>query len=102
MQAQDTLGIDQSPVSRVKERSRLHPSTKLALQAYAFLLPSFIGLLAFSLLPIIAVAILSFFSWGLLGQPTFVGLANYSKMFSSASFWHSLLVTLYYVLLNIP
>jgi multiple sugar transport system permease protein/sn-glycerol 3-phosphate transport system permease protein len=86
----------------VKERRGLSPQTKVALQAYTFLLPSFLGLLAFSLLPIIAVAILSFFNWGLLGQPTFVGLKNYSQMFSSLSFWHTLLVTLYYVLLNIP
>jgi multiple sugar transport system permease protein len=88
--------------SAVKERRGPSPQTKVALQAYTFLLPSFLGLLAFSLLPIIAVAILSFFSWGLLGQPTFVGLRNYSQMFSSLSFWQSLLVTFYYVLLNIP
>ncbi len=102
MQGQDTLGIDQSPVSRVKERYRLQPSTKLSLQAYAFLLPSFLGLLVFSLIPIIAVAVISFFSWSLIGQPTFVGLKNYATMFSSSSFWHSLLLTFYYVLLNIP
>ena len=102
MQGQDTLGIDQSPVSRVKGRYRLQPSTKLTLQAYGFLLPSFLGLLAFSILPIIAVAVLSFFNWGLLAQPTFVGLENYRTMFSSPSFWHSLLVTFEYILLNIP
>jgi multiple sugar transport system permease protein/sn-glycerol 3-phosphate transport system permease protein len=86
----------------VKERPGLRPETKVALQAYAFLLPSFLGLLAFLLLPIIAVAILSFFNWSLIGQPTFIGLKNYATMFGSSSFWHSLLVTLYYVLLNIP
>jgi multiple sugar transport system permease protein/sn-glycerol 3-phosphate transport system permease protein len=86
----------------VKERRLSRPDMKLTLQAYAFLLPSFLGLLIFSLLPIIAVAILSFFKWGLIGQPTFVGLGNYSQMFSSWPFWHSLLVTFYYVLLNIP
>src|SRR6266700_8198813 len=99
---QDVIDIDQSPISRVKERRPLRPDTKLTLQAYAFLLPSFLGLLAFSLLPIIVVAILSFFNWGLLGQPTFIGLKNYSRLLSSASFWHSLFVTFYYILLNIP
>jgi multiple sugar transport system permease protein len=86
----------------VKERRQLRPGTKISLQAYAFLLPSFIGLLVFSLLPIIAVAILSFFRWGLLGQPTFIGLGNYNTMFASPAFWHSLFVTFYYILLNIP
>src|SRR4051812_7619140 len=35
--------------------------TRMALQAYAFLLPSLLGLLLFLLLPVIAVAVLSFF-----------------------------------------
>jgi multiple sugar transport system permease protein len=86
----------------VRERRRFKPETILKLQAYAFLLPSFIGLLLFSLIPIIAVAVLSLFSWSLIGQPTFIGLANYQRMFGSSSFWHSMLLTLYYVLLNIP
>lgn len=85
-----------------KKHSRLHPGAKITAQAYAFLLPSFIGLLVFSFLPIIAVAFLSLFNWGLIAQPTFIGLQNYSRLFGSSSFWHSLLVTLYYVLLNIP
>lgn len=86
----------------VKERRGLSPQTKVNLQAYTFLLPSFLGLLAFLLLPIIAVAFLSFFNWTLIGQPTFIGLKNYATMFGSSSFWHSLVVTLYYVVLNIP
>ena len=99
---QDIAIPGQRPISPVKKRRLRRPAGKLTLQAYAFLLPSFLGLLIFSLLPIIAVAILSFFKWGLIGQPTFVGLGNYSQMFSSWPFWHSLLVTFYYVLLNIP
>jgi multiple sugar transport system permease protein/sn-glycerol 3-phosphate transport system permease protein len=107
---QDVPGVGQSATAAaaitqpgaVKKRRLLRPDTKLTLQAYGFLLPSFLGLLVFSLLPIIAVAVLSFFKWGLIGQPTFIGLGNYSQMFSSWSFWHSLLVTFYYVLLNIP
>lgn len=85
-----------------KERRLFKPRTRFALQAYSFLLPSFIGLLIFSLLPIIAVAVISLFRWGLLGKPTFIGLQNYAIMFGSSSFWHSLLLTFYYILLNIP
>ncbi len=100
---QSTAGvvvIDQPGV--IRGRRLFKAERVLALQAYAFLLPSFLGLLVFSLIPIVAVAVISFFNWGLLGQPTFVGLKNYSLMFGSFSFWHSLLLTLYYVLLNIP
>lgn len=97
---QGVIDVGQSPIRPAKERRQ--PKTKYALQAYAFLLPSFLGLLIFSLIPIVAVAVLSLFNWGLLGQPTFIGLRNYERMFASALFWHSLLLTLYYVLLNIP
>jgi multiple sugar transport system permease protein len=86
----------------VGTRPRFKPEMKQAIQGYLFLLPSFIGLLAFSLLPIVAVAILSLFSWNLLGSPIFIGLKNYQVMFTSSSFWHSLVLTLYYVVLNIP
>lgn len=99
---QDAIDLGQSPISPAKGRRLLRPEAKFALQAYAFLLPSFVGLLIFLILPIIAVAVLSFFNWGLIAQPTFIGLGNYSKLFGSSSFWHSLLVTFYYILLNIP
>jgi multiple sugar transport system permease protein/sn-glycerol 3-phosphate transport system permease protein len=72
------------------------------LEAYLFLLPSFIGLLVFLLLPIIAVAVLSLFNWGLLSTPKFIGLQNYNTLIHSQVMWHSLFVTIYYVLLNIP
>lgn len=99
---QDAIDLGQRPISPAKGRRLLGPEAKFALQAYAFLLPSFVGLLIFLILPIIAVAVLSFFNWGLIAQPTFIGLGNYSKLFGSSSFWHSLLVTFYYILLNIP
>src|SRR5215471_17769584 len=102
MRGQDVIAVNQNHIGSVKERRQLKPATLLALQAYMFLLPSFIGLLLFLLLPIIAVAVLSLFNWGLLSQPTFIGFKNYATMFSSSPFWHSLVVTLYYVLLNIP
>ena len=70
--------------------------------AYAFLLPSFIGLLAFLVVPIVAVAVISFFNWNLLTGASFVGLQNYAILFHSSTVGHSLLVTAYYVLLNIP
>ena len=70
--------------------------------AYTFLLPSFIGVLAFLLMPIVAVAVISFFNWNLLAEPQFVGLQNYDTLFHSSIVGHSLLVTAYYVLLNIP
>ena len=76
--------------------------TRIALQAYAFLFPSLLGLLLFLLLPVIAVVILSLFNWGLISNPHFVGLQNYITIFQSQAVHQSLLVTAYFVLLNIP
>lgn len=76
--------------------------TRIALQAYAFLFPSLLGLLLFLLLPVIAVAVLSFFNWGLISDPHFIGLQNYSTLLQSPAVHQSLLVTAYFVLLNIP
>jgi multiple sugar transport system permease protein len=73
-----------------------------ALVAYAFVGPSLLGVLAFLLAPVVIVAVVSLFRWNLLTAPRFVGLANYRRMAGDASVWHSVLVTVYFVLLSIP
>jgi multiple sugar transport system permease protein len=73
-----------------------------SLPAYAFILPSLFGVVAFLLLPVVLVAGVSFFDWDLLSPPKFVGLANYRKLFGDGGIRHSLWVTVYYVLLSIP
>lgn len=80
----------------------LRARMRTTILAYTFLLPSLIGLFGFLLLPILAVAIMSFFSWSLLSGPRFIGLKNYVTLFQNPDTAHSLLVTAYYVLLNIP
>jgi multiple sugar transport system permease protein len=70
--------------------------------AYAFVAPSLFGVAAFLLLPVVIVAVLSFFDWELLSTPEFVGLENYRKLLSDEGIGHSLLVTIGYVLLSIP
>ncbi|MBV9231527.1 MAG: sugar ABC transporter permease [Chloroflexi bacterium] len=75
---------------------------RTTLQAYLFLLPSLFGLLVFLLIPVIGVAVLSFFDWGLLSEPRFVGLQNYVQLIQSPVVLHSLGVTTYFVVLNVP
>lgn len=72
------------------------------LQAYLFLFPSLLGLLIFLLIPVIGVAVLSFFDWGLLSEPRFIGLQNYVQLIQSPVVLHSLEVTAYFVVLNVP
>ena len=52
------------------------------LSAATFLAPSFVGLLAFSVVPIIGALVVSFLDWDILTPPKYVGLANY------AALWH--------------
>lgn len=70
--------------------------------AWLFILPSLIGFGVFYAYPAVRGLLISFTNWDLLTTPRSVGLANYQKLLQDPQFWHSLWVTLYYVLLNIP
>lgn len=72
------------------------------MSAYALIGPSLVGVVAFLLAPVVIVAVVSLFRWNLMSSPKFVGLANYRRMAHDGSVWHSVLVTLMYVLFTIP
>lgn len=68
-----------------------------------YLTPYIIGLLVFTTLPFVASLYLSFTNYNLLDSPTFNGLANYIKLFTSdRTFRKSLWVTLIYVFTTVP
>lgn len=77
-----------------------------ALVAYLFLLPSLIGFIAFFAIPAIRGFWISFHDWDLLSPPgyvpEFIGLGNYRRLLGDSQFHNSLIVTLKYVLWNIP
>jgi multiple sugar transport system permease protein/sn-glycerol 3-phosphate transport system permease protein len=73
-----------------------------AWHAYLFIGPSLFGVVAFLLLPMVIVLVLSLFDWELLSAPEFVGLDNYRRLLSDGETWHSLWVSVVYVLLCIP
>lgn len=96
-------GIDATSASKNgPPRHLLSFQARISIQAYLFLFPSLLGLLVFLLLPVIAVAVLSFFDWGLISAPRFIGLQNYVTLLQSPEVHQSLIVTVYFVLLNIP
>lgn len=100
--AQQTTVAPSRPASR--RRNRL--DVKEGRTAFFFLLPSLIGVTLFLVLPIIASVVLSFTNWKLLGQPAFVGFANYSRLFTAdPQFWPVLRNTLFftaeYLVLNL-
>ena len=59
-------------------------------------------MLAFLAIPVVLVIILSFLRWNLLSSPKWVGVQNYADVFKFDRLGHALLVTVYYVALNIP
>lgn len=73
-----------------------------SLAAAVFLAPDLIGLLVFVLLPIAFAIYVSFFSWNLIGDPKFVGAANYQRMLTDADWWSSMLRTLQFAALYVP
>lgn len=69
---------------------------------YLFLLPNFLGFLAFSLIPIGICLGLTFTQWNLILPPEFIGGSNYTDMVSDNLFWKTLGNTIYYTVGAVP
>ena len=68
-----------------------------------FLAPNTIGFLVFTLIPVGASLVLSFYDWPMVGAPSFAGLGNFQRMFQhDPKFWKVLWNTVYYTLLYVP
>jgi ABC-type sugar transport system permease subunit len=75
---------------------------KWKISPYLYILPAFIILLAFRLIPIIMSFIISFYDWSIQGTGKFIGLANYSTMMKDPVFWQSMLNTFWLVIIQLP
>lgn len=65
--------------------------------AYLCLLPSIIGLIFITYLPLLGVFAISFFDWKGLSAPKFNGISNYIKLFTKDPyFYDSIVVTVYF------
>lgn len=70
--------------------------------AYLFLLPSLIFFVGFVLIPMVMCLFTSFTDYKMGAEPTFVGLANYKRMFGDPVFIKSLINTGIIVLVSVP
>ncbi|MFC7404017.1 carbohydrate ABC transporter permease [Georgenia alba] len=70
--------------------------------AYGLLLPSFVGVGGFLLVPVVLVVLISLTRWDLISDPSWTGLANYTDLAGSAAFWNSLRVTALFTLMALP
>jgi multiple sugar transport system permease protein len=73
-----------------------------AVHAYVFMSPVILGLLIFTLGPIIASLFLSFSNYNLLNDPKWIGVDNYVKMYGERLFWQSLRVSATYSIISVP
>ncbi len=68
-----------------------------------FIAPWVVAFLAFELLPTVAAFYFSLTNYAVIGQTTFIGLANYQQLFTQDStFGIALVNTVYYTLLSVP
>ncbi|WP_304455114.1 carbohydrate ABC transporter permease [Nocardiopsis sp. YSL2] len=72
------------------------------LAAYGFLAPWFVGLLFITAGPLLASLYFSFTDYNLIGEHSWVGLENYSRMLEDERLHNSLRVTFVYVFVSVP
>ena len=87
----------------VKKKRKLNMSQRDAIWAYILISPWLVGFIIFTLIPMIASLVLSFSNYDIVNPINFVGLSNWTEMFTQdADFWHSLRVTLTYAVVALP
>lgn len=72
------------------------------LRPYLMIAPAMIIFAVFVVFPVIYMIYVSFYDWDMIGEMEFIGLSNYSKMFSSSDFWKILGNTFRYILMYVP
>jgi multiple sugar transport system permease protein len=70
--------------------------------AILLILPTYLVIFTFIIVPIFFAFFLSFNKWNLLGSMKFVGLSQYRKLFSSEEFWKAVANTFYYSFITVP
>ena len=86
----------------VHSRGNRKQARRNTLIGWTFILPNFLGFLAFTLIPVTAAFALSFMEWTAFTAPRWVGLENFQRMFQSDTFWVALRNTVVYALGHVP
>lgn len=73
-----------------------------AIECYLFISPVCVGLLAFTIGPILASFYFSFTEYNIIRPPEWVGLRQFRELMRDELFWQSLKVTGLYVVMHLP
>ncbi len=85
-----------------RARGSMRAARRRSLAAWMFLMPNFIGFLAFILVPVAFALVLSFTYWDLLSwPPRFIGLRNFAELLRDKLFWESVFNTVF-LMMAIP
>jgi multiple sugar transport system permease protein len=87
---------------RGREAGKRRSGLRTFARAFPFVAPSMVGVVLFLAIPVVVVIVLSFLNYNLAAPASWAGVQNYIDMFKFDGAAHSLGVTAYYVLLNIP
>jgi len=91
-----------APVATARRRRRTRPGVRLLAGAILLLIaPAVIGFAVFFAYPTVQGIYYSFTDFHVLSAPNWVGLANFEQLLGDDVFWHSLWVTVYFVLLSV-
>src|SRR5437867_365541 len=91
-----------SPSVRAGKASGIRPSGWIG---FLFIAPNLLGVIAFTLIPLISVVVLAFTDWNLvsgLGGITFNGIDNFVAIARDPGFWHAIGLTCAYVVVSVP
>lgn len=91
------------PRLRTARRPLISKQLRQDLRAYLFLSPWIFSLLVFTAYPMLASFYFALSRYNILNPPEFVGMANFSEMFTNDPlFWKAVSNTLYYTLISVP
>lgn len=80
----------------------LNRQRRQALVGAAYIMPSFVLMLWFSIIPIFMALYYSFTKFNMAGAPEWIGLENYAKLFTNKALSDALMNTVRYVLMTVP
>lgn len=97
------MAVTSSSLTLPKTKRRLTKRVRDTIQGYLFISPVVLGLLIFTIGPMIISLYLSMTKFPLLRAPEWVGLRNYIIMFTQEKyFWQACKVTAIYALTSVP
>lgn len=90
-------------MKKAQKQHRTKQNLNEFIWGWMFILPTVIGLVVLNIIPIFRTIYQSFFKTGDFGKGnTFIGLANYVKLFHDEDVWQALLNTLKYASFEVP